>query len=119
MTPRWFAAIKLVAFQLSALEKEAMSGLGYKGEAVAAEVVNKTAKLAAALNSLTEGERRLLATRKERAEKMTPEEEIEAVEEFLKALPQTTLSTTLRRVRDWYNAQYPSAQLTAEMPGDE
>lgn len=104
-------AIKFLAWQLQALENEAMDGMGYKQLAVSGDIVNKTAKLTAAVNSLTESERRLQATRKQRADELSPEEEIEAVFEFLISRDRATLSAFIRRLRDWYTEQYPRGKV--------
>lgn len=97
--------IKLVSMQRTALENQLFGGLAYKQQAADASGIRMLKDLTAAYNSLTDSKVRLEKTAKDRASKMTPDEEKEAVITYLKALPAGERTSLIQRVVIWHNAQ--------------
>lgn len=97
--------VKLVAMQLDTLKKSITGGFAYKQEAISLSDLKALKELTAAMNSLTDSKIRLDKTAKDRAEKMTPEEERAAVYAYLRALPHTDRGEFLRQALIYHNEQ--------------
>lgn len=114
------AMIKLAAMQREALKNEMFSGMAYKQQAADAKGIKALKDLTAAYNSLTDSKVRLDKTAKERAAKMTPDEEREAVVTYIKSLPATERTQLLRRLSGWHNAQATANhQMKVDIAGDD
>lgn len=95
--------IKLVSMQRRALENEMFSGMAYKEMAVQEKGVKVLKDLTAACNSLTDSKVRLEKTAKDRAAKMTPEEEQQAVLVYLKSVTNADRAALLKKIIAYHN----------------
>jgi hypothetical protein len=95
--------IKLVNHQLVGLRKSSMDGLGYQALMSDPAIVRQLKELGAALNSATDSQIRLDKTAKERAEKMTPDEEEGVVQNWIRSRDHRTRGKFLHREVAWHN----------------
>lgn len=95
--------IKLIAHQTDALRNEAVDGMGYKALAADPAYLRKLKDLGATFNSATDALIRLEKTAKDRAEKMTREQERDAMSTAIRAMDDTTRSDFLSTEVSWHN----------------
>lgn len=95
--------IKLVALQRETIEKTLLGGFAYKQDFVDEKGIRALKDLTAAYNSLTDSKVRLEKTAKDRAARMTPEEEKEAVATYVKALPHLERAAFIKRLVKYHN----------------
>ncbi len=105
------AMIKMAAFQRKALENEMMGGLGYKQLSADPKVLGKFKVLSESAGKLTDAKIRLDKSLKQMAETMTPEEEREAVGQYIKALPAKERINFLMGLVEWHRRKSEASMI--------
>jgi hypothetical protein len=109
--------IKILKFQREALENEMMEGMGYKQVGANSDIINKLKSLTLAFEKATTSKIKFDTHLKVLAERMTPEEELAAVREFIRALPNAERGIMLKELVAWHNVRMEGSNACQPMGG--
>jgi hypothetical protein len=110
--------IKIVSFQRESLSNELHDGLAYKQLGADMLVLKKTKELSAVFNSITDAKIRFDKSMKQLADTMTPEEERDAVKQYIKSLGRAERGDLLKIMVKWHNDAGSDGKTLNSKPDD-
>lgn len=104
--------IKIFSHMRESFEAEMMDGMGYKKIGTTQTLLNKAKELALLMTTVVNAKIRFDKAHKTLAESMTPDEELKACGDYIRALDAPVRQQWLRNLRDWMSRRGESHPTT-------